>query len=154
MLRSHFIWICLASLIIIQACESSDNRSGKESGEAAGSADSSAIMHDDSILQVPPPPGPGLAPGRAKILGELKNISESTDGKENAVITIVVRRVIGYGPSTPPLANNVSVRVVATELRNEINNLKSGKIITAIISYQQTVLGGDESPDWSLVAVE
>lgn len=106
------------------------------------------MSSDTTPTPQPPPPPPGPAPGQAKISGTVVAI----DQKE-AVLKLEVKKVLGYGASTPPVAVSDTLRVHYTG--NDQNEISIGKIVTAVISYRyQLDDSGSSSPLWSLVSFE
>lgn len=140
---------CLIFLIFVPGCDAS-KKNQKNSAVDSTYTDSIAMQSDS----LPPPSEPGPSPGHARIQAEPIDITDATPGKNYVIVTFRITKVEGYGASTPPLAVSDSVNVRASKSIVEGKAISLGKIVTAVISYRQFVLGEDSSPKWTLVTLD
>lgn len=129
----------LAAGLILGGCSTSKNESDNETPMKSVASDTT-----DSL---PPPPGPGLAPGTAKIRG---TFIESTDSTR---LDIKVEEVLGYGSATPPIAvgDTLTVRISA-KAKHTLDYIRELTSFITIISHQQAPdLGrNNQRASWSM----
>lgn len=115
-------------------------------GHTSSSIKAIYAMSSDTIPDPkPPPPPPGLAPGQAKVKGKVIE----TDKQNGHLLQLNVEEVLGYGASTPPIAvsDTLSIQYVES-FRDEI---RIGKIVSAVLSYRHQLEESGNSPLWMLV---
>ena len=137
--------LLIIPIFLIVECGS--KKETAQNNENPSAKDTSIVMTSDTIPQPPPPP-PGLAPGQAKIRGEVI----SHDNEIKSTLSLRIEKVLGYGPATPPIAVNDTLVVHLTaQSQNEIN---IGKIVSAVISYRQQLDDSKSTPLWTFVSFE
>lgn len=134
---------------MIAGCSASGHHRKNDSGETVSSDTTS--MNENLR---PPPPQPGPAPGQARVHGEIKDIREGENSRDFAIVTFYLIRVDAYGPSTPSLAvgDTLRIKAKASVIRQE--EVSSGKIVTAIISYRPYRPESSGAPLWTLVKLK
>lgn len=147
----HPFWIITLSLCLFwnTGCSSNKNSSQKDNN-LNSQADS--IHTKTDTMPKPDPPPPGLPPGQAKVHGELVEFGRLADDSTSSYLIINVEQVLGYGASTPPIGVSDSLKIVSH--KEDQNSLKIGKIVSAVISYQQLLGGSGNSTRWTLVKLE
>lgn len=146
----HSFWIFFISVLILwnPGCNS-DKDNSQETKELTSTEDTAQVNSD--TIPTPPPPPPGLPPGHAKIEGEVVELPKK-EKSSSQMVTIKVNKVLGYGSSTPPIAVTDSLNVQADSFDEK--EVKIGKIVSAVISYQLMLGDSGESHRWTLVKLE
>lgn len=146
----HSIWIFFISILLLWNPGCSSEKKDPNKANTLKSYQDTLQVKSDTI-PTPDPPPPGLAPGQAKIEGEVIGFHDP-EKVSNGVIIIKVEKVLGYGPSTPPIAASDSVEVISGSL--DPKKFKIGKIVSAILSYQLMLGDSGKSSRWTLVKLE
>lgn len=146
----HSIWIFFISILFLwnPGC-STDKKVSKNTETFESTKDTFAVKPD--TIPTPEPPPPGLAPGQAKIKGEIIEFRDA-EGTSNGIMIINVEKVLGYGSSTPPISVSDTIEVNTGSL--EPNEIEIGKIVSTVISYQLMLVDSGKSSRWTLVKLE
>lgn len=108
----------------------------------------------DTIPEITPPP-PALAPGHAKVLAVITTFDrvQMNTRKEEGRLLLKVKKVLGYGAATPPIAVSDTLKVgIGNPEEIEIH---IGKIVSAVISYQERPnINFSHALPWTLVTLE
>lgn len=130
--------IILISLLLMQACASSDKNISKDQT----SADSVTETREDTIPKPTPPPVSKLGPTEAKISGHVTTVDSSK-------IFVHVMQILEYGSSSiPPIAVNDTLAIRAKS--NEYQNFQQDSEVVLIIRHNITT-DNLQTPRWSLV---
>lgn len=147
----HPFWIITLSICLFYNTGCSSNKTGSQKdNNLSSSADT--IQTQSDTMPKPEPPPPGLPPGQAKVRGKVVEIGKPSADSTSAYLIINVKQVLGYGASTPPVGTSDSLKIISRGLVQ--NNLKIGKIVSAVISYQQLLGDSGNSTRWTLVKLE
>lgn len=138
MLRHFTLLIVIAGIMC--SCGTSKNKKNNQQPEPDSS------VKTDTMDFRPPPTGPGLPPGTARITGMIVSMSDP-DGKAE----IKVLSVDEYGSSTPVIASGTTIQVsVSSSLKEKLNENKK---IVCLLNYQQVLGSGKNQPNWTLKKV-
>ena len=146
------IWIFFISILILwnPGC-SSDKKDTDKTKTVKSTTDTLQVKSD--TIPTPDPPPPGLAPGQVKVQGEVTGFrNANAEGTSKGILIINVDKVLGYGSSTPPIAASDSIEVITGSL--DPKEIKIGKIVSAVISYQLMLGDSAKSSRWRLVKLE
>lgn len=147
----HPIWILFLAISFLCFSGCGANKKNSQKGENLTSAQDT-VKTDSDTMPKPEPPPPGLPPGEAKVEGEIVEVENQTNGRASFYVRIRVDRVLGYGASTPPIGTADTLNVFISN--SDQNRFKIGKIVSAVISYQQLPGNGGNSSRWALVTLE
>lgn len=110
-------------------------------------------MQQEAISDtLPQPDQPELAPGTARIKGNVLSISEPEEADGKYRLAVQVEEVLNYGSSTPPIAQSDTLQIASYESPEGARKCQN---MTAIISYRQLMTEFEEDPAlWLLVKIE
>ncbi len=146
----HSTWILIISMLFLWNPGCSSEKKDPDKAKTVKSTEDTLQVKSDTI-PTPDPPPQGLAPGQAKIEGEIISFHDPEE-TSNGVVTIKVKKVLGYGPSTPPITVSDSMEVTSGSL--DPKKFKIGKIVSAILSYQPMLGDSGKASRWTLVKLE
>ena len=134
----------LIIFILLHACSTTKEKPAN-SAENSDSVNTVTKTQTDTIPKPPPPPEPGLAPGQAKVMGNIGQISSRH-------LDLKVTKIEGYGSSTPPIALQDTITIGLSEQTVQKNKqLKVGSEVTLLIFSNIPLEGKSSPPPWSLV---
>lgn len=132
----------LIPLLFLAACGSSN----KQAKHAENKADS--LIDNNESMSKPPPPGPGLSPGHARISGSLVSIKENVNSGDKKLLIFHVDKVMEYGSATPPIASGDTLNISISEKGlDENDTINSEENLILVIEHLQRPSIGEQNGD-------